>query len=85
VSIAGGLFSSSSAVAAAGTLAAQEAISVETAAAGALLATLTSASVNLPLVARLGRFPRLTRAVAITVGALAAAGTLGWCAQRGLL
>jgi uncharacterized membrane protein (DUF4010 family) len=85
VSIAGGLFSSSSAVAAAGTLAAQGAISVEAAASGALLANLTSACVNLPLVARLGRFPRLTRAVAVTVSALAAAGLLGWCAQRWLL
>ena len=84
VSVAGGLFSSSSAVAAAGTLAAQEAISVETAAAGALLATLTSACVNLPLVGRLGRYPLLTRAVAITVSAQAVAGLLGWCAQRWL-
>lgn len=84
VSVAGGLFSSSSAVAAAGTLAAQGAISVDTAGAGALLATLTSACVNLPLVARLGRFPRLTRGVAITVGAVALGGLLGWCVQYGL-
>lgn len=84
VSIAGGLVSSSSAVAAAGTLAAENALSIETAGAGALLATITSAAVNLPLVARFGRFPQLTRAVGLTVAALVVAGVLGWLAQRWL-
>ncbi len=84
VSAAGGLFSSSSAVAAAGTLAAEAALPIGTAVGGAILATLTSACVNLPLVARLGRNARLTRAVAVTVGAMAAAGALGWLAQSRL-
>lgn len=84
VSVAGGLFSSSSAVAAAGTLAAQGALTTATAGAGALLATITSALVNLPLVARFGRDRRLTRAVALSMAGLVVAGALGWLAQRWL-
>ncbi len=60
VSVAGGLFSSASAVASAGQLAAHGALPVATAANGAVLAALTSALVNLPLIARVAGQPSLT-------------------------
>ena len=61
VSIIGGLASSASAVASAGTLAARGSLDRETAGVGAILATLASAFVNLPLVARVSADRALTR------------------------
>ncbi len=82
VCVAGGLFSSSSAVAAAGTLASEGTLPVAVAVTGALLATMTSAVVSLPLVARFGRQPRLTRAVRLSVIVIVIGGALGWAAMR---
>jgi uncharacterized membrane protein (DUF4010 family) len=59
VSIVGGLVSSASAVASAGTLAARGALTTDVAARGAVLAALTSAVVNFVLVARLSGSRRL--------------------------
>lgn len=61
VVVTGALISSASAVASAATLAANGTISPEVAATGVILASLTSALVNLVLVARLARERRLTR------------------------
>src|SRR6202030_2000653 len=58
ISIVGGLLSSASAVAAAGTAAAHHAVSFPVA---ALLASLTSVLINIPLVARTAAQPKLTK------------------------
>jgi uncharacterized membrane protein (DUF4010 family) len=73
VSVVGGLVSSGSAVASAGSLAAHGAVSAQIAGTGAVLASLASAAVNLPLVARLSGDTalawRLGRALALVVAA----------------
>jgi uncharacterized membrane protein (DUF4010 family) len=84
VSVAGGLVSSSSAVASAASLAAQKTISPWVAGTGALLASLTSALVGWPLLARLSRSPRLNRRVAWSLSALAVLGLLGFVATSWL-
>jgi uncharacterized membrane protein (DUF4010 family) len=61
VSAVGGVVSSASAVASAGTLASQGRLTAGVAAHGAVIASLTSALVNLPLVARIGANRTLTR------------------------
>ena len=81
VSLAGGLLSSASAVASAATLAAHGRLPVAEAANGAVLASLTSALVNLPLIARVAAQPRLTRALYRTLGLVAAVGLLAAFAQ----
>ena len=60
VSIAGGLFSSASAVASAATLAAHHELTPQVAANGAILASITSALVTIPLVARVAKQRALT-------------------------
>ena len=85
VSVAGGLFSSASAVASAATLAAHGQLPVVEAANGAVLASLTSALVNLPLIARTARQPRLTHALVRALGLVAALGLAGAFAQDFLL
>jgi uncharacterized membrane protein (DUF4010 family) len=85
VSIAGGLFSSASAVASAGTLAAHGKLSLPVAANGVVLAALTSALVNLPLIARVGRQRRLTLALARVLIGIAAVGLIGAAIQNFLL
>jgi uncharacterized membrane protein (DUF4010 family) len=64
ISIAGGLLSSASAVAAAGTAAADHQVSFRVAANGALFASLISILINIPLIARAGGQPQLTRRLA---------------------
>jgi uncharacterized membrane protein (DUF4010 family) len=59
VSIAGGMVSSASAVASAGSLAAQGSVSPAVAGTGAVLASLASALINLPLIARVADTPIL--------------------------
>ena len=81
VSVAGGLFSSASAVASAATLAAHGRLPVAEAANGAVLASLTSALVNLPLISRVAGQPRLTRALTRALGLVTALGLLGAFAQ----
>jgi uncharacterized membrane protein (DUF4010 family) len=81
VSVVGGLVSSASAVASAGNLAAAGTLSPMVAAVGALLASVASGLVNLPIVARLTHDRRLTRRVAAVLGALVVAGAIGVGAQ----
>jgi uncharacterized membrane protein (DUF4010 family) len=79
VSLAGGMVSSASAVASAALLARQgaESLPADVAGTGAVLASLMSALVDLPLVARIGRDRQLTRRVAVALGLVAAVGVLG--------
>ena len=72
----GGLFSSSSAVAAAATLQTKGSISTNTAAISAVIASATSVIVNLPLVAR-AQESRLTRQVGWIMIAVIAVGAIG--------
>ena len=81
VSLAGGLFSSASAVASAGTLAVHGRIPVAEAANGAILASLTSALVNLPLIARVAAQPALSRALVRALGWVGALGLAGALVQ----
>jgi uncharacterized membrane protein (DUF4010 family) len=80
VSFLGGLMSSASAVAAAGTLAAKGAISPEVAGAGAVIASLTSALVNLPFVLKSvhARFRRHLAVAMISVALLGLTGAFAW-------
>jgi uncharacterized membrane protein (DUF4010 family) len=66
VSLAGGVVSSASAVAAAAMLAAAGSLSPATAGVGALLASLASAAVNIVLVARCSQSSELTRRIALS-------------------
>jgi len=84
VSLIGGVVSSSSAVAAAASIA-KASSETNVAALGALLACATSALVNVPLVARIGRDRRLTRNVALMLGACLLLGMLGAILQDRLL
>jgi uncharacterized membrane protein (DUF4010 family) len=81
VSVAGGLVSSASAVASAANLAAKGEILPAVAGLGAILASVTSALVTLPIVSRLTRDRRLTRRVALVLGAVALLGALGVAVQ----
>jgi uncharacterized membrane protein (DUF4010 family) len=82
VSLAGGLVSSASAVAAAATLAGRGALPPAVAGAGAVLASLTSVLVNLPLVARTARERPLTRRIALAMGGVLALGVFGALAAK---
>jgi uncharacterized membrane protein (DUF4010 family) len=84
ISIAGGLLSSASAVAAAGTAASHHAVSFPVAANGAVLASLTSVLINIPLVARTARQPRLTQALCRTLLIVVATGILGMLVENPL-
>lgn len=84
ISIAGGLVSSASAVAAAGTAAAHHVVPFPIAANGAVLASLTSVLVNIPVVARTGAQPRLTKALARTLLVVVVSGILGMFVQKPL-
>jgi uncharacterized membrane protein (DUF4010 family) len=81
VSVAGGLVSSASAVASAATLAASGALTPQVAATGALLASIASGVINLPIVARAANDHRLTRRVAAVLATLVIAGALGMGVQ----
>jgi uncharacterized membrane protein (DUF4010 family) len=84
VSIAGGLLSSASAVAAAGTAAAHHQVSFLVAANGAVLAALTSVLINIPIVARAGGQPKLTRPLARALLIVTALGVLGLVVHKPL-
>jgi uncharacterized membrane protein (DUF4010 family) len=77
VSFAGGLVSSASSVASAAMLAAQGRLPDAVAADGALLATLSSALINLPLVARVARRRPLTARLSRALGLVLALGAFG--------
>ena len=83
VSLIGGVVSSSSAVAAAASIA-KASSEIDAAALAALLACATSALVNLPLVARVGRDRKLTRNVALMLGACVLLGFVGAVLQSNL-
>jgi uncharacterized membrane protein (DUF4010 family) len=77
VSLIGGVVSSASAVASAALLAAQQPSPLEVAGAGAALASVTSALVNLPLTARIAREKPFTRRIAWSLGLIALGGLAG--------
>jgi uncharacterized membrane protein (DUF4010 family) len=77
VSVIGGVVSSASAVASAGTLAARGAVEPAVAGAGAVLASVASAVVHVPVVARATHDRGLTRRVAVVIGAVVAAAAVG--------
>jgi hypothetical protein len=77
VSLAGGLVSGASTVASAGSLARHGAVPMPVAGIGAVLASITSAVVNLPLVARIAREHHLLGRVARSLGIVAALGIVG--------
>lgn len=77
VSVAGGFVSSASAVAAAGTAAAHHDLSTAVAANGAVLASLTSTLVDIPLVARVAAQRSLTAQLSVALGLIAAVGIAG--------
>jgi uncharacterized membrane protein (DUF4010 family) len=81
ISAAGGIVSSASTVASAANLATAGALSARVAGHSAIIATVASALVDLPLVARFGRHPRLTRRVALLFGTIAALGAIGIAAE----
>jgi uncharacterized membrane protein (DUF4010 family) len=81
VSVVGGFVSSASAVASAGNLASTGTLSPSVAAIGALLASVTSALINLPIVARMAGDRALTRRVAVALGALVVLGAVGVALQ----
>jgi uncharacterized membrane protein (DUF4010 family) len=77
VIVAGGLISSASAVASAGTLAAKGTVLLSAAGTASVLASLTSALVGLPLVARTSRDRRLPQRLAWGLGLVVILGMLG--------
>ena len=77
VSLVGGLVSSASALASAATLATQGAITLEAASIGAVLASLASVLVNLPLFARLSADRALTHRLARALLVVTVLGLLG--------
>jgi len=83
VTALGGLVSSASAVASAATLASQGRIPIDVAAAGAVIASLASAAVDLVIVARVARVRPLTLRLAVATVAVMALGVLGAFVGRG--
>jgi uncharacterized membrane protein (DUF4010 family) len=81
VSALGGLVSSASAVAAAANLAASATLPPEVAGTGAIMASLASAVVNLPIVARLAGDRPLTRRLAWVLGGVVLLGVAGAIVQ----
>lgn len=85
VSVVGGVFSSGSAVASAATLSAHGRITPEVAGTGAVLASLASVVVNIPLVVRIARQQKLTYRLTRAVVAIVVLGTLGTFVQQVLM
>ena len=77
-------FLPTSAVAAAGTAAAHHQVSFRVAANGAVLAALTSAFINIPIVARAGGQPGLTKALARSLLIVIAFGVFGLLVHKPL-
>jgi uncharacterized membrane protein (DUF4010 family) len=84
ISFFGGLFSSASAVAAAATLGARGTISASVAGIAAVIASLTSVGVNLPLVMA-GHDRRLTKRLVWATGLVAAVGIAGVLLQAAII
>lgn len=82
VSLVGGAVSSASAVAAAASLAEHGRLSPLVAGTGAVLASVASAVINLPLVARVAQEPGLTRRLGWSLGAVVLAGLVGVVLQH---
>jgi uncharacterized membrane protein (DUF4010 family) len=82
VSLVGGLVSSASAVASAAMLCSRGELSPHVGATGAVIASIASAVVNLPLVSRISDDRQLTRRLAIPIGGVVVAGVLGIVLQR---
>jgi uncharacterized membrane protein (DUF4010 family) len=81
VSVAGGVVSSASTVASAANLATAGSLSARVAAHSAIIASIASALVDLPLVSRFGRNARLTRRTAVLIGSVALLGAIGVAAD----
>jgi uncharacterized membrane protein (DUF4010 family) len=77
VSLLGGFVSSASAVASAANLSVAGQLPPSVAGNGAIIASLASAAIHLPLVIRVGRTPALSRRVAAVLGAIVLLGALG--------
>jgi uncharacterized membrane protein (DUF4010 family) len=77
ISIAGGLISSASSVASAGSLAAKGTVLPTVAGTASVLASLTSALVGLPLVARTSRDRQLPQQLGWSIGLVVALGMAG--------
>jgi uncharacterized membrane protein (DUF4010 family) len=77
ISLLGGLISSASAVASAAILADHGTLSAKVAGTGAVLASVTSALVNLPLVARISRSRQLSIRLTIALGLVSVLGLIG--------
>jgi uncharacterized membrane protein (DUF4010 family) len=85
VSLVGGFVSSASAVASAAALAEHGRIANLTAGTGAVLASLASALVNLPLVARVGGHAPLTRRLVLAMSLISLLGIVGAIGQQWLV
>jgi uncharacterized membrane protein (DUF4010 family) len=81
ISVAGGVVSSASTVASAANLATAGSLSARVAAHSAIIASIASALVDLPLVSRFGRNARLTRRTAVLIGSVALLGAIGVAAD----
>jgi uncharacterized membrane protein (DUF4010 family) len=77
VCLVGGFVSSAGAVASAANLSAAGQIPPAVAGTGAIIASIASASIHLPLVIRVGRTPALSRRVAVVLVAIILLGTVG--------
>jgi uncharacterized membrane protein (DUF4010 family) len=82
VSVVGGIVSSASAVASAASLATSHALPAEVAGTGAVLASMASAVVNLPILSRVARHPVLTRHVATVLWITTLLGAAGLGVER---
>jgi uncharacterized membrane protein (DUF4010 family) len=85
VSAVGGLISSASAVASSAALSASGTLSPQTAGLAAMVASLTSALVTVPLVSRLVRRPPLTRRIGVALVGLYVLGAVGAVIQSGVM
>ncbi|HEY8794002.1 MAG TPA: MgtC/SapB family protein [Gemmatimonadaceae bacterium] len=77
LSVGGGVLSSASTVASAANLSTAGSLSARVAGHSAIIASVASAMVDLPLVSRFGRDARLTRRVALFIASIAALGAIG--------
>jgi uncharacterized membrane protein (DUF4010 family) len=85
VSAVGGLVSSASAVASAAALGASNTITPTASGLAAILASLTSAAITVPFIARIVGDRRLTRQIVASLGGIVAAAAIGVVVQAGVL
>lgn len=81
VSLVGGVVSSASTVASAATLAARGSVAPQVAANGAVLASLASLAIDIPLVARIAGDRRLSRPITVALSVTTLAGLIGMVVQ----